>query len=128
MLDTLIYHHQSPERTFKQTKEVMSSKGVNDDISLENYQIHHFTQLFNTAFYKQASTTKAKQHFAQDDLTHNPVAFMLHVTNNYQSPFQTTQAMKASNIEKLAWDFLYNFQTGHLFNRHFLFGSPSQKR
>ena len=128
MLDTLNYHHQAPGCTFEQTKEFISSRGVNDDISLENYHIHHFSHLFDSAFYKQASTPEARQHIDRNNLAHDPVDFMLQEINNYQSPFQTTQAMNMSNIEKLAWDFLFNFQTGPLFNRHFLFGIPSQKR
>jgi len=127
MLETMKYQHQT-EVTFEQTKSFISDKGLNTDISLENNQIHDFQQIFTTAFTKLMAISELKQRIESDFKSSDPLKTVLSFIDSYQSPFLTTARLEASNIEKLALDFFFNFQTGCYFDRHFLFGTPSQKR
>ena len=127
--DTVSYHHQN-DITFEQTKSYISDKGIETDIPLENNQIKHFLQIFSNGFTKLMAIPELKQQIEQADCFHSsdPITTVLSFIDSYQSRFLTTANLKTSNIEKLAFDFFFNFQTAAYFDRHFLFGTPSQKR
>jgi len=71
-----------------------------------------------------------KQRIEQADFfqSNDPITTVINFIDSYKSQFLTTANLNTSNIEKLAFDFFFNFQTGCYFDRHFLFGTPSQKR
>ncbi len=127
MLDTLCHQNRHPKPAFVQTKNLISSQGLNDDIPLENGHIHRFRKLFDRAFYKFFSIPELNKNF-HIEITNDPVRKMLNIIPLYSSPFQTTGCMQIPAIEKIAWDFLFNYQTGGFFVRYFLFGTPSQKQ
>jgi hypothetical protein len=124
MLDTLNHQNQHPKPSLVLTKNFISSEGLNDDIPLENSHIHHFRTIFEQAFYRAISIPELKNLIRFKD----PVENILDIIDRYKSPFLTTSSMNASYVQQLAWDFFFNFQTGPFFARHFLFGTPSQKR
>jgi hypothetical protein len=119
---------QQPPTTFEQTKSYISDNAKQPDIDLENNQIRHFQQLLTNAFSKLMAIPEIKQRINVNFHSRDPIATVLSFSDSYQSPFLTTSNLNASNIEQLAWDFFYNFQRGCYFERHFLFGTPSQKR
>ena len=125
-----VKHIQQQSTTFEQTKSHISDKGIETDIALENNQIHDFLQIFTSAFTKLMAVPQLKQRIEQADYFHssNPIITVISFINSYKSRFLTTANLKTSNIEKLAPDFFFNFQTACFFDRHFLFGTPSQKR
>jgi len=125
-----VKHKQQQSTTFEQTKSHISDKGIETDIALENNQIHDFLQIFTSAFTKLMAIPELKQRIEQADYFHssNPIITVISFINSYKSRLLTTANLKASNIEKLAFDFFFNFQTTGYFERHFLFGTPSQKR
>jgi hypothetical protein len=128
--ETVKHKQQTPGATFEQSKSYISNKGIDTDISLENNQINDFQKIFNNAFTKLMAIPQLKQRIEKDDFfdSSHPIATMISFIHNYQSPFLTTANLKAPNIEKLTFDFFFNFQTGCFFDRHFLFGTPYQKR
>lgn len=128
MLDTLCHQSQHPKPTLVQTKDIISNQGLDNDIPLENGHIYHFRKLFELAFYKLFSIPELKKRFDIENLANDPVRKILDIIDHYKSPFRTTASMKTSNIQKLAWDFFFNYQTDAFFERHFLFGTPSQKQ
>ena len=121
---------QQQSTTFEQTKSHISDKGIETDIALENNQIKDFQKMFSHAFTKLMAVPQLKQRIEQANYFHssNPIITVISFINSYKSQFLTTVNLKASNIEKLAFDFFFNFQTTGYFERHFLFGTPSQKR
>ena len=128
LVSETVKYKQQPETTFEQTKSYISDKGQQTDIDLENNQIKHFQQLVTTAFSKLMAIPEIKQRISRDFHSSDPIATVLSFGDRYHSPFLTTSKLEASNIEQLAWDFFYNFQSGCYFDRQFLFGTPSQKR
>jgi hypothetical protein len=128
MLETVSYQQQQPKTTFEQTKTYISDNAQQPDIDLENNQIKHFQKLIIIAFTKLMSIPKIKPRISRDFNSSDPIKTVLNFIDNYHSPFLTTAKLPVSNIEKLSWDFFYNFQSGCYFDRHFLFGTPSQKR
>jgi hypothetical protein len=125
IVDTLNHQNQQPKPSLVQTIDHISALGLNDDIPLESSRIHHFRTIFEEAFYKIVSIPEFKNFIRYDK---DPVKNILGIIDRYKSPFRTTSSMNASNIQQLAWDFFFNFQTGPFCNRQFLFGTPSQKR
>jgi hypothetical protein len=125
MVDTLNHQNQDPKPSLVQTIDLISALGLNDDIPLENSQIHHFRNIFEQAFYKIVSIPELKNLISYDK---NPLESILDIIEHYKSPFHTTTSMNASNVQQLAWDFFFNFQITPFFDRQFLFGTPSQKR
>lgn len=127
---TVKHKQQKSGTTFEQTKSFISDKGIETDICLENNHIKHFLQIYTNAFTKLMAISELKQRIEQADYFHssNTIATVNRFIDSYKSRFLTTAKLKASNIEKLAGDFFFNFQTGWYFDRHFLFGTPSQKR
>jgi hypothetical protein len=119
------HQNQHPKPSFVQTIDHISALGLNDDIPLENSHIYHFRTIFEEAFYRIVSIPELKNLITCDK---DPVKNILDIIDRYKTPFHTTLSMNAANIQQLAWDFFFNFQTGPFFNRHFLFGTPSQKR
>lgn len=128
IVDTVDFHHHHGS-SLVQTKDFISSNGVDSDIPLENNQIHDFNNIFSQAWLKLNTNVELKQHInpASDWDSSDPIAAMLKFIAGYQSCFPTTQQLQASQAEQLALDFLYHFQTGDYCQRHFLFGTPSQK-
>ncbi|UCE07055.1 MAG: hypothetical protein JSW07_03180, partial [bacterium] len=104
--------------------------GVDTDIPLENNQIHDVMKIVTQALLKLTSLAEVKQQISQASYwdSSDPIGTMLQFINNYESRFLSTRQLHASNAEKLALDFLYHFQTGDYRQRHFLFGTPSQKK
>jgi hypothetical protein len=125
MLDTLNHQNQHPKPSLVHTIDHISALGKDDNIPLEKSQIHHFRTIFEEAFYKIVSIPELKNLISYDK---DPVESILDISNHYKSQFHTTTSMNASNVQQLAWDFFFNFQTTPFFDRHFLFGTPSQKR
>jgi len=129
IFDTVNYQHQN-DVTFEQTKNYISDKGIETDISLENNQINDFQKIFTSGFATLMAIPQLKQRIDQADYfqSNDPIKTVIRFIDSYKSQFLTTAILKISNIEKLAFDFFFNFQTGCYFDRHFLFGTPSQKR
>lgn len=125
MVDTMNHQSQDPKPALVETVNHISALGLNDDIPLESSHIHHFRTIFEEAFYKIVSIPELKNLITCDK---NPVKNILDIIDRYKSLFHTTLSMNTANIQQLAWDFFFNFQTGPFFNRQFLFGTPSQKR
>lgn len=86
-------------------------------------------KIFSQALLKLTTIAELKQQISQASYwdSSDPIATMLKFINGYESRFLSTQQLYASNAEQLALDFLYHFQTDDYFQRHFLFGTPSQK-
>lgn len=126
---TLRYHHQN-SASLTQTKDYINEKGKDPDICLENKTIHDFQHIFKAAFSKLNSVADFRQRIGQADYfdSSDPVATVLGLIEGYQSQLKATACMDTSNAEKLALDFFFTFQTACYFERHFLFGTPSQKR
>ncbi len=128
IVDIVNFHHHNGS-SLVQTKDFISDKGVNTDLPLENNQIHDFMNIFSQALLKLTTIPELKQQISQASYwdSSDPIKTMLQFINNYESRFLSTQKLHASNAEQLALDFLYHFQTDDYFQRHFLFGTPSQK-
>ncbi len=128
IVDIVNFHHHNGS-SFVQTKDFISDKGVNTDLPLENNQIHDFMNIFSQALLKLTTIAELKQQISQASYwdSSDPIATMLKFINGYESRFLSTQQLHASNAEQLALDFFYHFQTDDYFQRHFLFGTPSQK-
>ncbi len=128
IVDTVNFHHHNGS-SFEQTKSFISSNGVDTDIPLENNHIHDFNNIFSQALLKLTTVAELNQQISQTSYwdSSDPIATMLQFINNYESLFLSTRKLQASNAEQLALDFLYHFQTDDYFDRHFLFGTPSQK-
>lgn len=128
IVDTVNFHHHNGS-SLVQTKDFISDKGVNSDLPLENNQIHDFMKIFSQALSKLTTIPQLKQQISQASYwdSSDPIATMLQFIAGYHSCFATTQPLHASNAEQLALDFVYHFQTNDYFDRHFLFGTPSQK-
>lgn len=118
------------DTTLEHTKSYISAKGLTTDLPLENNQIYDFQRLFSEAFSKLNAIAETKQLMTEAGCleSQNPITMMLKFVEGYESPFLSTQEFQASNVEKLALDYFFDFQTGSFFQRHFLFGTPSQKR
>jgi len=112
--------------------------GVDDTIELEDHQLHDFEEIFEQAFAKINATPQLKDllHQQESFLSHDPVGAVLDFGDHYQTPFpdrsrgqvSSIDSLPASVLQKLALDFFFFYQDGHYFLRHFLFGTPSQKR
>lgn len=104
--------------------------GVDDTIEIEDHQLHGFEEIFEQAFTKLTTNLQLKDLFDQQEssLLHNPVSAVLGFGSKYQTPFLTTVSLPGTCVEKLGLDFFFHYQDGHYFFRHFLFGTPSQKR
>lgn len=128
IVDTVNFHHHHGA-SLEQTKSFISSSGVDTDIPLENNHIHDFNNIFSQAWLKLNTNVELKQQInpASDWDSSDPIAAMLKFIAGYQSCCSTTSQLHASPAEQLALDFLYHFQTDDYFQRHFLFGTPSQK-
>jgi hypothetical protein len=128
IIDSVNFHHQHGA-SFEQTKTFISSNGVDTDIPLQNNHIHDFNNIFSQALLKLSAIAELKQQISQASYwdSSDPIATMLNFIAGYQSCFATTQQLHTSKAEQLALDFLYHFQTDDYFQRHFLFGTPSQK-
>jgi len=128
--ETVKYKQQTPDTSFENVKNYISDKGIETDITLENNQIKDFLKIFANAFAKLMAISELKQRIKQADYfnSSDPISTVTGFINSYKSPLLTTANLKASNIEKLAFDFFFSFQSGCFFDRHFLFGTPSQKR
>lgn len=128
IVDTVNFHHHQ-SASLEQTKSYISRNGVNNDIPLENNQIHDFNKIFTQALLKLTTIAELNQQISQTSYwdSGDPIAIMLKFINDYESRFLSTQQLHASPAEQLALDFLYHFQTNDYFDRHFLFGTPSQK-
>jgi hypothetical protein len=129
MVDTVNFHHHHGS-SLVQTKDFISSNGVDTDIPLENNHIHDFMRICLQARLKLSSIAELNDQISQARYwdSSDPIGTMLQFINDYESRFLATQQLHASNAEQLALDFFYHFQTDHYFQRHFLFGTPSQKR
>jgi hypothetical protein len=128
IVDTVnFYHHHGS--SFEKTKNFISSNGVDTDISLENNHIHDFMNIFSQALLKLTTIAELKQQISQASYwdSSDPIGTMLKFIDGYQSCCSTTQQLHASKAEQLALDFFYHFQSDNYFQRHFLFGTPSQK-
>jgi len=128
--ETVKHKQQQEGTTFENVKSYISDKGIDTDIALENNQINDFQKIITNAFTKLMAIPELKQRIEKADSFQSryPITTVLNFIDSYQSPFLTTANLKTSNIEKLACDFFFNFQSGCYFDRHFLFGTPSQKR
>jgi hypothetical protein len=130
ILETVKHKRQQQGATFEHIKSFISDRGIKTDIALENNQIHDFLQIFTSAFAKLMAIPQLKQHIEQADFldSSDPIITLISFINSYKSRFLTTANLKVSKIEKLTFDLFFNFQTACFFDRHFLFGTPSQKR
>lgn len=128
MVDTVNFHHHHGF-SLAQTKDFISDQGVNSDLPLENNHIHDFMRICAQALLKLSSIAELKDQISQARYwdSSDPIGTMLQFINNYESRYLATQQLHASPAEQLAVDFLYHFQTADYCQRHFLFGTPSQK-
>ena len=129
IVDIVNFHHHNGS-SLVQTKDFISSNGVDTDIPLENNHIHDVNNIFSQALLKLKTIPELKQQISQASYwdSSDPINTMLQFINSYESRFLSTRQLHASNAEKLALDFLYHFQTADYRQRHFLFGTPSQKK
>ena len=129
IVDTVNFHHHNGS-SLVQTKDFISSNGVDADIPLENNHIYDFMNIFSQALLKLTSIAELKDQISQASYwdSSDPINTVLQFISNYESRFLSTRQLHASNAEKLALDFLYHFQTADYRQRHFLFGTPSQKK
>jgi hypothetical protein len=126
--ETVSYQNQA-DKTLEQTKSYISCKGITTDLSVENNPIYDFHHLFSDAYSKLNAVAEIKQLIKEVDYTsQNPIDTVLKFVEGYQSSFLSSLDFQASNIEKLALDYFFQFQSGPYMERHFLFGTPSQKR
>lgn len=128
IVDTVSFHHHHGS-SLVQTKDFISGQGVNNDIPLEDNQIHDLMNIFSQALLKLTTIAELKQQISQSRYwnSSDPIGTLLKFIKSYTSPLLTTRKLKASRVEQLALDFFYHFQTGDYFDRHFLFGTASQK-
>lgn len=128
IVDTVNFHHHQGA-SLEQTKRFISGNGINNDIPLENNQIHDFMKIMAQAYIKLTTLAEFKQQISRGSYwnSSDPIGTMLNVIAGYDSRLLATQQPHASPAEQLAVDFLYHFQTHDYFDRHFLFGTPSQK-
>ncbi len=105
-------------------------RGQDDTIELSDHQFHDFQEIFEQAFAKINATPQLKDvlHRQESSLAHDPVGCVLNFIDHYQTPLSSPASLPATSAEKLALDFFFLYQPGHYFRRHFLFGTPSQKR
>lgn len=129
IVDTMNFHHHNGF-SLVQTKDFISDRGVDSDLPLENNHIHDFRNIFSQALLKLSSIAELKQQISQASYwdSSDLIATMLQFINSYESRLLATRQLHASHTEQLALDFLYHFQSGDYFQRHFLFGTPSQKK
>jgi hypothetical protein len=128
MLETVSFHHRQ-SATIEQTKSFISDKGIDTDMSLENNQIKDFLKLCSQAWLKLHTIVALQPHMNQacSGDHSDPVGALLKFIKSYTSPLLTTRQLQAAKVEQLALDFFYHLQTGDYFDRHFLFGTASQK-
>jgi hypothetical protein len=128
IVDTVNFHHHQ-SASLEQTKRFISGRGVNNDIPLENNHIHDFNKIVSHALLKLTTIAEVNQHISRASYWDHsdPIGTMLNFIAGYDSRLLVTQQLHASRAEQLSLDFLYHFQTNDYFDRHFLFGTPSQK-
>ena len=128
MVETLKY--QQTGKTKVQTIAHISRMGAETDLPLDNNQINDFNKIFTAAFDKLNSVPQLKEQMHQTAGfdSSNPVGAVICFTESYQSELLVIARMNSSNIVKLSYAFFYYFQTEIYFDRHFLFGTPSQNR
>ena len=122
MLETVLH---STDNTIENAKKYILEK---NDISLEHSQIKDFNTLMDQAFVKLTSINKLDNILKNSDYynSQNPAQTVIGFINKYQSKF-TPLSLPAA--EQLSVDYFYHFQGDQsYFDRHFLFGTPSQKR
>jgi len=118
------------QHSLEDTKDFISAQGINTGIIIENSQIYDFRNIFSQSFSKLLSVYDIKQKiimssaFQSDD----PLQTVIDCIDCYQSPMGGAYHIQTSNIESLAMDFFFHYQTGDYASRDFLFGTPSQKR
>ncbi len=99
-----------------------------NDISLEHSQINELNNIMNEAFLKLTSIDNLSNMIKNSNYfnSKNPVETVINFVKYYHS---NTVLSGMPNIEQLSLDYFYHFQNEQsYFNRHFLFGTPSQKR
>ena len=118
------------QHSLEDTKDFISVQGINTDISIENSQIYDFQNILSQSLIKLLSVPELKQKImnSRSFKSDNPLQTLIDFIGCYQSPMEKIYYLQTSNIEKLAMDFFFYYQTGDYARRGFLFGTPSQKR
>jgi hypothetical protein len=121
-LDTAICNTRA---TIEDTKSHMIEK---HDISLEYCQINDIDVMMNEAFFKLTSIDKLNNIIENSGYFNysDPVKTVVHFASNYRSLLSPSLL---TSLEQLSVDYFYHYQQEQSwFDRHFLFGTPSQKR
>ncbi|MEW6608461.1 MAG: hypothetical protein AB1414_13625 [bacterium] len=126
VVETLHCQHQQ-NLSPAQTIEAISSKGQNDIIDLSYQQLHRFNQIFHLAWDKLMTNSDLKPLLLQNLSSPNPIICLLVLIQHYQPSPSSLQLLTSLPV-KLSLDFFFSYQHDHLPLRHFLFGTPSQKR
>jgi hypothetical protein len=119
-----------PNTTYTQTKDFIYNQSDDAEILLETEQINNFQSIVIDAFYKLHANPKLKQKLMDSPNynNRNPIETVLDFIENYHCLFLDDADPDVSNAEKLTLEFFFHFQIECYFDRHFLFGTPSQKR
>jgi len=123
----IVTYQQKTKAPYCQIKSFIGAKGKDDFLSLENNQIDDCQNIFARAFVKIMNVDHLKQHIMAADwrCNNDPVANMINLIENYNSPF--LKGNNLSQAEKLNLDFFSHLQQDFYSKRHFLFGTNSQK-
>jgi hypothetical protein len=118
------------QHTLEDTKDFISEQGIAADIAIENSQIHDFKNMFLQSMMKVMAILELKRkiHHNGNYQSTQPIQSLINFIEQYQSPLEKIYHTPTSNIEKLAADFFFHYQTGDYFQKDFLVGTPSQKR
>jgi hypothetical protein len=132
-LDTLfatLKFNCNAQHTLEDTKDFISEQGIAADIAIENSQIHDFQNIFSQSMMKVMAIPEFKRKIERNRYYRNtqPIQTLIHFIEHYRSLVEKIYLTPTSNIEKLAVDFFFHYQSGDYFQRDFLFGTPSQKR
>ena len=128
MAETLRIQQQHNGNFAKTQEAIALGRKGKHDLPLENKQILGFIRIFFEAFLKLCAVPELKQQMRQTGCfaPHDPVAAILDFSARCQSPL--THHIRSTCAENLSHDFFFQWQSGDLFSRQFLFGTPSQKR
>lgn len=123
-----LFYHQN--LSYSKIKDSIANMSLTTFIDFEDYQIRDFLRILKQSFFKLTTNPQLKSIFFPQKISPSictwTSAFDFIFT--YQSPFSSTTLSPLSPPQQCALDFFFSYQEGDCFNRHFLFGTPSQKR
>lgn len=111
-------------------EDTISYINTKTDIAIEYNQVCEFNNIFEESFSKINFIPELKQIMTQSTCydCKETISSVLNFINNYTPQVIDSQNSTSTQIEKLSYEFFYYSQTTTYFQRHFLFGTPSQKQ